>query len=338
MRKGFLKFAAAAFIYAGFSVYLHWPYFADFGRWDYLFVFNCWVASLGCFVLSRRWTSGFWASLFAGAVYGFGPFLLGLGRYHPTIGSLAAGIPWFFVPAAFLSARRRSWIGIVLSVLPFLAIFVFFQVSVHYRLFAMSTQAKMRPGDLAGLLTPLVMASRGVSQVNLVGFYHVPVALLVIGVSLLLAARRIGVMAVFIIGTVLAFCGSFFDISPMIWLSLPVLCCSVLVGVGLQGLVSAGERDREWVLASGVVTGVLAVVTLLLATKYFQAFAGLGAGYGRLFVRTAQMYLVGTVAAGILFFMARAKVRFHWLRLAILISAMAVDIFLGAVFIIDHVF
>jgi hypothetical protein len=276
--------------------------------------------------------------LFAGAVYGFGPFFLGLGKYHPTASFLAAAIPLFFLPAAFLSARRRGWIGVMLSALPFLVIFLFFQVSVHYHLFPMSKQARMYPGDLVGLLAPLVVAKRGVSQVNLVGFYHVPIALLVVGFSMLLAARRIGVIAIFVFGMVLAFCGSFFDISPMMWISLPVLCCSILVGVGLQGVVSAGDRDQEWVLTSAAVTGALAVVTLLLATKYFQTFAGLGAGYGRLFVRTAQMYLVGTVTMAIVFFVVRSRMRVHWLRLAILVGAMAIDIFFGAVFIIDQVF
>jgi len=337
MKNQSWKLVTSGLIYAGFSLYLHWPYLANCPRSHYLFVFNCCVASLGCFLLSRRWVSSFWGSLFAGAVYGFGPFLLGLGKYHPTAGLLAAAVPWFFLPGAFLSARRHQWVGVVLSVLPFSAIFLFFQASVHYRLFAMSTQARVHPGDLVGLFAPLVMAGRGLSQVNLVGFYHVPVALLVIGFSMLLAARRIGVMVIFVIGTVLSFCGSFFDISPVIWLSLPVLCCSVVIGVGFQGLVSAGRRDQTWVLASGAVTGVLAVTALLLATKYFQIFAGLGAGYGRLFVRTAQMYLIATVTSAIVFFMARSGMRLQWLRLTMLIIAVGVDVFFSAVFIIDRV-
>ncbi|HUW20885.1 MAG TPA: hypothetical protein VMW16_16415 [Sedimentisphaerales bacterium] len=333
-----LRFAAAVVIYTGFATYLYQPYFRNFHPPQYLFVANACLASLGCFVLSRRWTSGFWASLFGGAVYGFGPFALGLAKFHPTAGSLAAAIPWLFCPAAFCTRSKRRWAGWPLSVLPFLAVALFFQVSVHYRLFAVSTQARLHLGDLASLLAPTVMAERGLTKINLIGFYHVPVAGLVMGLSMFLVARRFGIMAILVIGAVLASFKSFLDISPIMWAAIPVLCCSILLGAGIQGLASAGPTDRKWVLAVAAVMGALSIVTLLLATKYFGVFAGLGKEYARLFVSTAKMYLLGTVAVTILFFMAKAKLQLSWLRLMILCSAMAVDIFFSARFIVDEIF
>jgi hypothetical protein len=222
-----------------------------------------------------------------------------------------------------------------LSALPFLAILLFFQVSAYYRLFAIPTQTRLHLADLAGLLAPLVTISKGITGI---GFYHVPIAALVIGFSMLLAARRFGIMIIFCLGTVLAFCGFFLNVSPIMWLAIPVLCCSVLIGAGVQGLASAGFADRKWVLAATVIMGVLAIIALLLATEYFQVFAGLGTGYARLFVETAEMYILGAVAMAILYFMARAKLRIAPLRLVILCSAMAVDIFLGARFIVDKIF
>ncbi|MHC4644764.1 MAG: hypothetical protein ACYTBJ_04630 [Planctomycetota bacterium] len=338
MKSGFVRFIAATVVYSGFAVYLYRPYFEQFDAVKYLFVVSACAASAGCFLLSRRWVSSFWASLFAGAIYGFGPFLLGFARFHPTASFLAASIPWLFCPAAFLTRDKRRWVGLPLSALPFLAILFFFQVSVHYRLFAISTQTRLSLPDLAGLLSPLIASRRGIGSGNLIGFYHVPIAPLVMGLSMLLAARRSGTIAVFVIGTILACCPSFLEISPIIWLTFPILCCSVLVGVGLQGLACAASKDRSWLLAVTAISGVLLLATLLPASKFFQIFAGLEKDSTRAFATAAQMYLLGVVACGIILFMARAKLRLGWLRLAILCSAIAVDIFVGASSILERFF
>ena len=329
-----IKFLAAAIIYAVFAVYLYQPYFKGFSalRLRDLFVVNVCLGSLGCYVLSRRWLAGFGESLFAGAIYGFGPFILGLAKFHPTAGFLAAVIPWLFCPAVFGPKGNWRWIRIPLAVLPFLAIVLFFQVSVHYRLFAVSTQTKLHLADLLGLLAPLISARR---NLTLIGFYHIPIAALVMGVSMLLAARRFGIIIIFTAGTILACCGSFFEVSPVIWLAIPVLCCSVLIGAGMQGFASAGFADRGWVLAAAAIMCILAIVTLLLAAEYFQTFLGIGAGYAKLFAQAGKMYVLGAIVASIIFFMIRAKLRMHRLRQVILWAAMAVDIFLGAMFIVD---
>jgi hypothetical protein len=337
MSKSLTRFAAAAVIYIGFTVYLYQPHIKDFSTSQYLFLLNAPFACLGCFVLSRRWVASFWGSLFAGAIYGFGPFVFGLAKFHPTAGSLAAMVPWLFCPAAFWTKAKRRPLSWPLSLLPFLAILLFFQLSVHYRLFAISTQARLRLADLAGLLAPTVMAERGITNTNLVGFYHVPIAALIIGSSMLLAAKRFGIAVIFIIGAALACCHSFLNVGPIIWLSVPVLCCSVLIGAGMQGLTSAGSADRKWVLAAAIIMAALSIVTLLLAAKYFHIILGFGKEYAELFTSAAYMYILGTIALAIIFFMARARLRLHRLRLAILCSAMAVDIFFGARHIVDSI-
>jgi len=329
------RFAAAAVVYAGFAIYLYQPYFKHFHKLQYLIVVNACLASLGCFVLSRRWVGSFWGSFFAGAVYGFGPFLLGLAKFHPTAGFLAATVPWLFCPSAFCPKLKWRWVSWSLSALPFLAILLFFQISTHYRLFAIPTQTKLHLADLAGLLAPLVMISAGTIVVS---FYHIPIAAFVMGFSMLLAARRFGVMCIFALCIILAFCDSFFNVSPIIWLAIPALCCSVLIGVGMQGLASASFADRRWVLMTAVIMVALSLVTLLLATRYFEIFAGLGASYGKLFAETAKMYILGAIAVAILFFMSRARLRICWLRWIVLCSAMGVDIFLSARFIVDKIF
>jgi len=335
MVKKISKFIAAVVIYIGFAVYLYRPYFGKFSGQHYLIVISVCLASAGCFLLSRRWVSGFGGSFFAGVIYGFGPFILLLAKFHPTASFLAASIPWLFLPAAFGPKARWRWLRVPLSVLPFLGIALFFQASARYHLYAVPTQIKLNSADLVGLFAPLIVAGR---EEVVVGFYHIPIAAFAVGFSMLLVARRFGVMIVFCLGVILAFCRPFLSISPIMWMTIPVLCCSIIIGAGAQGLVSAGSGDRKLLFAAVVIMAALSVTTLLFAVQYFQIFAGLGAEYANLFAETARMYILGMIAVAIFYFLARAKLRIHWLRWAILGSAMAVDIFFGARFIVDKIF
>ena len=238
---------------------------------------------------------------------------------------------------------------------------------------------------MAGLLAPLVAAKR---NMTLVGFYHIPLASLIMGFSMALpvgrltalvpleglgkggilqrgrilkglAVRRLGIIVIFAVATILAFCESFFNISPVIFLAISTLCCSVLIGVGMQGLICAGYADRKWILFAAIVMGVLAIVTLLLATKYFQTFASLGSGYARLLTEAAKMYILGATTVAIFFLMALhrtpyggTKLTAHstghrrkasltgltvLLKAGLLCATMGLDIFLGARFIVDAI-
>jgi hypothetical protein len=335
MIKTFGKFAAAAAIYIGFTVYLYQPHFNTFKKLEYLILLNVCLASLGCFALSRRWVPSFLGSLFAGAIYGFGPFTLGLDSYHPTAGFLAATMPWLFLPAAFGPKGKWQWLRVPLAVLPFLVILLFFKASYHYRLFAVPTQTQLHLADLTGLAAPFVTARQNISMV---GFYHVPIATLVMGFAIAFAARRFSVLIILCLGAILAACKPLLDVSPIIWLSIPVLCCSIIAGAGLQGLCSAGLADRRWILLSMAFMAGLAITTLLQATKYFQVFMSFGDEQANLFFADAKMYTAGAVALLAVFFIARAKLCLHWLRWALLSSAIAVDIFFGARFVVDMMF
>ncbi len=337
-QKVLIRFFGAVAIYIGFAGYLYFPHFEYFKRWDFLFLVNTVLGALGCFVLSRRWVGSFVCSFFAGAVYGFGPFMLGFGKFHPTAGFLVASIPWLFCPAVFAARGKWRWMAIPLAMLPFIAIVLFFQASVHVRLFAVSTQARLGIGDLGSVIAPLAIAKRGLADGNMIGFYHVPLAGLIIGLWMLVCSRRIGIMVIFAVGTVLACIGALLQVSPIVWFAMPVLCCSILIGEGMQGLICAGDSDKGPLLTTAALLGLLAIASLLLATKYFQTFAGVGDDYARLLVTGGVMYLLGAVAVTIIFFTAKVGLRAALLRQGILIAAMSIDIFLGARFIVDSVF
>jgi len=334
-----VKFIIAAVMYACFAVYLFLPHFRRLGDVKYFFPMNLCLACLGCYVLSRRWMGSFIGSFAAGAVYGFGPYMLGLIRFHPLATFLAASVPWLFCPAAFLLNRKWHWLSVLLSTLPFVAIVLFFRMAKQEHIFLIPTQAKVQLSDLFGLLAPLVISGR---SATLLGFYHVPVAPLIIGISMMVAAQRHGIIAIIILSVALAMSAQhlqlFMEVSPVMWLSVAVLCCSVLIGEGVQGLALAGHADRKWILTAIFSMGTLTIVTLLFAAKYFELFAGMGKGAARLFSDTAKLYLLGTLVVSIIFFMLRAKRRLVYLRWLILCSAIAVDIFLSARFIIDRVF
>ena len=331
--------------YGAFAVYLYQPYFDRFSLWHWLLPANAWLAAVGCFVLSRRWIAGFLGSLLAGAVYGFGPFLLALGRFHPTAGLLAAIIPWLFMPAAFVGRQRRG-LACVLAVLPFVAVVLFFLVfrfDAEHRFFAAPLQSELRPTDLVGFIAPLVMFSR---TAVLPSLYHISIAPLVLGLGMIVKARRYGILIIIAAGLALTFCRSYLGpgpvawlgVSPILWLSIPLVCLAVLAGVGLQGLMEAGASDRWWVLLIAACLAAAAAITLVLARKYFEVMLGLAEGYARLFVQAAKMYLMGVVAMLIVFIMARQEMRLRPLRWAVLAAALGLDIFLGARYIVDKIF
>ncbi len=321
----YTRFPAAVIIYAAFAVYLYQPYFKHFDKLQYLTIINLCTASAGCYVLSRRWVGAWWASVFAGAIYGFGPLSLTLTAYHPTAGSIAASIPWLFLPAAFHAQTRRQWLSYLVAVFPFVFIILFFNVAAHFGLFPIPVQPKLNLSDLPSLLTPLALASEG--QSRLFSFYHVPIAPLVIGLSMLLAARRFGILAILSVGLALGFCCCILHVSPIIWLAIPLLCGAILVGAGMQAVTAAGFADRMWLLGTALVMALLSLLTLKLAFTF-----------NRLFTQATEMYLLGAAVVFILYFMARLKLRLTWLRWLLLCLALAVDMFHGAQFIVDKLF
>lgn len=334
MVKGIIRLSAATLLYSGFAVYLYQPHFKNFDRLQYALVISVTLAAIGCYILSRRWIVSFFGSFFAGAIYGFGPFMLGLARFHPAVSVLAGGIPWLFLPAAYGPKGNLRWLRVVLSLLPFIIILAFFQAADYLRFFPASPNVRINVIDLASLLSPLVAARRGLV---LIGFYHIPIVCLIIGFGMLIKARRVGTLIIIVLSLTLTFCNAFLSVNPVIWFAISAVCLSVIAGVGVDGLSVAGTADRRWILISMFAGLCLAVVTLLLASKYFQIFAGLGAGYARLFVDSAKMYILGAVTVCVIFFITRASLRLTTFRLFLLCCALGLDIFLGAQYIVDRV-
>jgi hypothetical protein len=338
-----LWFIGAAALYGAFAIYLYWPHVSRLTGWEWLLPGSAWGAAFGGYVLSRRWVAGSTGSLLAGLVYGFGPFLLGLARFHPASSLLAAGVPWLFAPAAVLERRRGKWLSLPLWLLPFGVTAVFFYLSAGRRLFAAPVQAGLRPLDLAGFLAPLALIGRSTA---VLGVYHVPIAALVLGLAMVWKARRYGILMIAAAGLALAFSRSFLGsgtvawlgVSPILWLSIPMLWCAVLCGIGLQGLIEAGPADKKWVLAAAILLGILAIFALVPAAGGYRVFPGLGEGEDRLLLQTAEIYLVGAGAIGFIYLLTRQNLRLHWLRWAILCAALGIDIFLGATHVADKVF
>jgi hypothetical protein len=326
--------AIAAVIYIIFCAYLFQPYFETFDTAHYLTPANCCFGAFGCYLLSKRWVAGFGGRFFAGVIYGFGPFMLFLARFHPTAGSMAAIVPWLFLPAVFGPKGKRQWIRVLLAILPFVIIVGLFRLADWYGLYPIPTQIKIRFEDLLSILAPAALINR----VDVpIGFYHTTIGALIIGFAMLFAARRYSIMVIFASGVVLLLFDSFSGAARIIWLTVPLLCCSVLIGEGIEGIIHCGYSDRKWILASAVVLLACAIITLIFGTKASHVFAGLGLRYTRLFIEAAQMYVVGAIATGVVFFLARGKSRLVWLRAAIVCSAIAVDTFLGAGHIVDSV-
>ncbi|MHC4221041.1 MAG: hypothetical protein ACYST9_01355 [Planctomycetota bacterium] len=329
MVKSIGKLVAAAILYTAFTAYLYLPYFRHFRRLEFLAVLNLPLAAMGTLLLSRRWVWAFTASFFAGAIYAFGPFFLSFSSYHPFAGFLAAIIPWLFIPAAIW--KKHKWLSFPLLALPILAIISFFLLTAQLHLFTVPIQTRFHPADLIGILIPLAAAD---ADLNLIGFYHVPIAPLLLGISMLIAGKRFAIILFSLAGFVLAFCHSFLTIAPLAWLTLPALGGSVMIAIGMQGLASAGPADKKYLLTTTSTMTILAIATLLagLTGTTFLNMQSVS------FLQSAQMYLLGTIAAAILFFFSRAKLHKRTVCWIVFTAAVAIDICISTSLIIDKIF
>lgn len=316
-------------IYLIFAGYLFYPYFGRFGPVRYLIVANAGFAGVGVFVLSRRWLVSFAASVLAGALFAFGPFALSVASYHPSAGVIFALVPWLFCPAAFWTRRRPlNRIGSViivglLSLLPFVTVILFFELLGQFGLFPIPKQIHLTLSGQLSLISPFAVGS----DHFLVGLYHVPVAAFVVGLGMFFAGRRIGIIIIFAIGMFLSFCDFNLQASPIFWIAVPTLCCCIITGAGLEGLVLAGRGDRKWALAAGTISFVFAAVAILL-----------GLNGQRIYFESAKLYALGVLGSFIIYFIARAQVSAHTFRWLILSAALLVDIVISSKILIAEIF
>ena len=334
MNKKIVHFLTAIAIYTAFAGYLYQPYFRTLTPIQYLPIAAIILASTGCFVISTRWVLYFAPSLIAGAVYGFGPLFLSLLRYHPTVSLLAATIPWLFIPSVFGPKAKLQWLRIPLALLPFAAIILFFHLTAKMGLFAIPINIRLHIKDLPSLILPLVMIKR---RLIVIGIYHIPIAALIIGFSMMIKAKRFAVLLILIAAVILSCVKPFLSVSPIIWSTIALLCCAVLSAEGFQGLICAGNADKKWILTSSIVLMSLCLITIIFIARCQNIFAGQGLQYARIFTYTAKIYILGAIAIAILFLIAHLNRRLHWLRWLLLIAPAAIDIFIGAKFIFDYV-
>jgi len=320
----FRKFISAGLIYFGAAIYLYQPYFNRFSFFQFIRLANVCIAGLGAYTISRQQVFSFWGSFFAGLLYGFGPLMLQINSFHPTAGLMAAMVPWLFCPAVFWPKGNFKWIRWALFALPFLGIVIFFAVTTFLHLFAMPKHIRLHTIDLLRFFAPTVRINGGPTYF---GFYHVAIAPLIMGLAILISARRYGILLILLAGLVLGFSKSFLEVTPIMWVTIPVLGLSVIIGEGVQELVEAGFNGCKWVLFSAIFLAGLAVVMEILSVKYSPVLS-----------QSARMYMLGAVVAGTIFFMLRAKMRLSWVKMLILCLAMGVDIFFGARVIVDMLF
>jgi hypothetical protein len=338
MFKRAVSFLSASLLYVVFAVYLFWPHLKKNGYEGYIFTFSAAAASVGCLLLSRRWVANFLGSFFAGALYGFGPFMLGLAKFHPSASLLAAAVPWLFLPTAFAPAGKKRFFKVaipVLSGLPYLAIIIFFQLASHYRLFAVPIEASIQPADLTGFIWPLAAAESGGGG-NPIGLYHIANAILFIGLVMMIKARRYKVMAILAAGAILAFCPPVWQVSPVMWFSIPSVVIAILAGAGFDGLVLTGYSDRRWVLAAIFLSGLFSMTAFLFAAGYFQA-AVISAEFKTLFAFSARFHLLAALVLLVIYFLLRSQIRLTLVRRLLISAALAIDIFFAARYIVDSV-
>ncbi len=328
--------AAACVIYITVCLYLYHPYLPGLEPTRYIILVNSVVGAVGCFVLSRRWIGAFVGSLFAGAVYGFCPLAFGLASYHPLAGVPLAALPWLFCPAAFwrkytIRHNRRvptsrlggTAITTALCLIPFLAVIIYFLICSNppISVFPVPLE-KLHLTSLAGLIVPLAVKPHDF----VFSVYHVPLLACLMGLCMLLASKRVGIMVIVGCGLVLAFSKPVFQVSPVVWALIPMLVMSILVGLGMEGLAWAGTADRQWVLFCAAAMAVVAGGCLYLTiTK------------GSLYRSAAAMHTLAVVPACIIYFLERARLRLHAVRWTLLSVAMGLDILLCSRQIVDTV-
>lgn len=328
-KSAITRFIVASIIYFALALYLYSSRLNSLTNLQYLLIVNSVIASAGAFVLAGRWIYSFAASAIAGAIFGLGPFALSFACYHPAASCAFALLPWLFCPAAFLP--RTGLLGkkltlltcALLSLLPILITILFFELAKGYSFVPIPVKTTLTFAGLSAIITPLSQPP----QNFLLSFYHVPIPALLMGLVMFFKVRRIGITAIFLIAVFLICYKPIFHVPPVFWASIAVLYCAIIIGVGLQGLTLAGAGDSKWVLAAGLLSAILAVVTLLL-----------GLGPDKIYLEAAKMHSLAALAVFIIFFITRASTSLHWLRWLILTAAIAVDIMITSEIIINRIF
>jgi hypothetical protein len=143
-------------------------------------------------------------------------------------------------------------------------------------------------------------------------------------------------MAILAAGAILAFCPPVWQVSPVMWFSIPSVVIAILAGAGFDGLVLTGYSDRRWVLAAIFLSGLFSMTAFLFAAGYFQA-AVISAEFKTLFAFSARFHLLAALVLLVIYFLLRSQIRLTLVRRLLISAALAIDIFFAARYIVDSV-
>jgi len=323
------RFVLAAAIYTVFAVWLFGPYMQAISGLKYFFIVNCILASIGVYILSLRWTYSFCASLLAGAVYGFGPFAISFLAYHPFAGVVFAILPFTFLPAAFINKWTnfkppKSTIAAgAFCILPFAFTMLAFEIAARLYLVPVPLQTITQFKSFMAIIFPFFARADAFP----VGFFHLPLAALVIGLAIFIKNRRIGSKILILIALTASFYKPILNVPPVFWLSIPVVVCSVMIAAGFQAIIITGKGDWKWIAAASAVSIAAAVSAFILA-----------AGSQDFFIESAKLHTLAALALLTILFITRAGLALHKTRLVILLAAVSVDIIITAVLLMRSVF
>ncbi|MBU1259935.1 MAG: hypothetical protein KJ757_06920 [Planctomycetes bacterium] len=324
-----ISFPVAVIIYTLFAGWLFYPYAQQLSRIQLLFLpAGSVIGAAGVFLLSRRWVLSFFASLAGGAIFGFGTFACSFYCYHPAAGLVNAFLPWFFMPAVFFYhwAKFKPNIVAIFSglflLLPILFVLSAYEVAAGMQFYPVPLNTTLTVQSLTGLIDPTGVKP----DIFAPGFYHVSIAGLVIGFILLIRTSRIWTIILFVAAVFAAFFTPILNVPPAIWVSVPVLICSLLIAEGLEALVLSGASDSKWLLVSVAVL-LLAILFNILLTSRTGVFP-----------QSVGLYGIGVVTVLLIYFIAQSKLAWHGTRMLVLYPAIFIDIIISTRYIIGRIF
>jgi len=217
---------AAVVLYACFGVFLYLPTLGVDNS-KLICGINAVVAAWGSYYISKRWVNNWTPSLLAGAVYGFGPFALSFGMFHPLAGLSFAMVPWLLLPAVYWHKGKspdafRFSVRALLTLLPFAGIVLLFWLPSQQwagPFFLMPKELSMTVKDFQNLILPLHKSG----GVVVFGLYHCSLVFVLMGVFVYIKLQRIALLIPIAAGLVLSFWEPIFQVTPVVWAAFPIL-------------------------------------------------------------------------------------------------------------------
>jgi len=325
---------AAAAIYACFAVFLC-MHAGKVNKAVVAFAVNGVAAAWGAYFVSRRWVNNWTPSLFAGAVYGFGPFAVSFELFHPLASLSFMMVPWLFLPSVYWHKGKspgamRFCVRAMLSLLPFAGIILLFWLPAQTwagPVFLMPLDLSMTVKDFTEVIFPLRQTGGMVEF----GLYHCSVVLALMGLFVFYKLKRVAFLIPISAGLVLSFCEPVLQVSPIAWAAFPMLFLSMLSGLGFQAMVSAGKADSKWVITCGVFVSILAVFFGAMMIRIVDPFR-------TMYEVTASMYGLTAVGIWMILFFIHAFPRRNQFRWLLLTAIMVIDLLFSARYLMDVLF